>query len=98
MLAYVNAREPRAGEAYGRPYATMTEEKTTLEPRWLWYALSFILPVVGIILGINYGRREAPESKRFGKKATVAAILGVFAYCALYAIFFIVLGAAEWLG
>jgi hypothetical protein len=98
MLAYVNAREPRAGEAYGRPYATMTEEKNTLEPRWLLYALSFILPVVGIILGINYGRREAPESKQFGKKATVAAILGVFAYCALYAVFFIVLGAAEWLG
>jgi|GEM_PF-2459278 prolipoprotein diacylglyceryltransferase len=98
MLAYVNAREPRAGGARGRPHAIMMEEKTTLEPQSLWYALSFIVPVVGIILGINYGRREAPESKRFGKKATVAAILGVLAYCALYAVFFIVLGAAKWLG
>lgn len=75
----------------------MTEEKTALEPRWLWYAVSFILPAVGIILGILYRRKEAPESKDFGKKATIAAIVGVVACLAVYIVWLFVLGAAEWL-
>jgi len=75
----------------------MTEEKTALEPRWLWYAVSFILPVVGIILGILYRRKEAPESKDFGKKTVIAAIAGVVACLAFYAVWLFVLGAAAWL-
>ncbi|HUV86984.1 MAG TPA: hypothetical protein VMX79_07710 [bacterium] len=75
----------------------MAENKTTLEPRWLWYAISFILPVVGIILGIIYRRKEAPESLDFGKKTVIAAVAGIVACCALYAVWFFVLGAVEWL-
>lgn len=75
----------------------MTEEKTALEPRWLWYAISFILPVVGIILGILYRRKETPESKDFGKKTIIAAIVGVLACLTVYIVWLFVLGAAEWL-
>jgi hypothetical protein len=75
----------------------MAENKTTLEPKWLWYAISFILPVVGIILGIIYRRKEEFESRDFGKKTIIAAVAGLVAICALYAVWFYVLGAAEWL-
>jgi hypothetical protein len=75
----------------------MNEEKAALEPRWLWYAVSFILPVVGIILGILYRRKETPESKDFGKKAIIAAVAGVAACLLLYAVWLFVLGAAAWL-
>ncbi|MEE9457844.1 MAG: hypothetical protein V3W11_11935 [bacterium] len=75
----------------------MAENKTTLEPRWLWYAVSFILPVVGIILGIIYRRKEAPESKEFGKKTTIAAIIGIVACLIFYIVWLFVLGAAEWM-
>ncbi len=74
----------------------MTEEKTALEPRWLWYLVSFILPVVGIILGILYRRKEIPESKDFGKKTIIAAVAGVVACLLFYGVWLFVLGAAAW--
>lgn len=75
----------------------MTEEKTALEPRWLWYTVSFILPVVGIILGILYRRKETPESKDFGKRTITAAVAGVAACLLFYVIWLFVLGAAAWM-
>jgi len=72
----------------------MADEKKTLEPRWLWYFIGFIIPVVGIILGIMYRRKEAPESQAFGKSELVAGILGVVACVVLYVAWFFVLGAA----
>ncbi len=73
----------------------MAEDKTTLEPAWLWYFLSFVIPVVGIILGLRYRRRAAPESREFGKKTIIAAVLGVIACLGFYLVWFIILGAAE---
>jgi hypothetical protein len=73
----------------------MNEERTALEPKWLWYLISFILPVVGLILGILYRRKGHPESADFAKKTTIAAILGLVAYLACYVVYFFVFGAAE---
>ena len=77
------------------PYAAMNEEKTALEPKWLWYIISFILPVVGLILGILYRRKGHPESADFAKKTTLAAVLGIVACVAFYVVWFFVFGAAE---
>ncbi|UCH78807.1 MAG: hypothetical protein JSU81_02335 [Candidatus Coatesbacteria bacterium] len=76
----------------------MNEEKATLEPRWLWYLVSFVLPVVGIILGILYRRRENPASRDFAKKTTIAAIVGIVACVVFYVVWFFVFGAAELMG
>jgi hypothetical protein len=75
----------------------VAEEKTSPKPRWLWYIISFILPVVGFILGVLYRRKDAAESRDFGKKATLAAVLGVVGCILLYVVWFVVLGAAEFL-
>lgn len=75
----------------------MNEERTALEPKWLWYLISFILPVVGLILGILYRRKGHPESADFAKKTTIAAISGLVACIACYVVYFVVFGAAEML-
>ncbi len=80
-----------------KSHINMPGNKETLEPKWLWYVISFILPVVGIILGVLYRGKEAPESKDFGKKTIIAAIVGLAACLALYIVWLFVLGAAEWL-
>jgi len=75
----------------------MNQEKTALEPKWLWYIVSFVLPVVGLILGILYRRKAHPESADFAKKTTVAAVLGIVACIVCYVVWFFVFGAAEFL-
>lgn len=75
----------------------MAEEKTSLTPLWLWLVLSFILPVVGIILGLLYRNKPAPESKDFGTKTLIAGILGIITCVITYVVWFAVLGAAGFL-
>lgn len=60
--------------------------------------ISFVLPVVGIILGILYRRREHPASLDFAKKTTIAAVAGLLACVVFYVVWFFVLGAADLMG
>lgn len=51
-------------------------------PRWLWYAASLLIPIIGLVLGIYYGGKPDPERKRFGKNCLLAAaITTVTALC-----------------
>ncbi len=52
----------------------MTNGDKPLEPEWLWYILSFIIPLLGIILGAIYLGKPEPECKRFGKNCIIAAV------------------------
>jgi hypothetical protein len=72
----------------------MPEEKLYPTPTWLWLLISFAVPVVGIILGILYRGKEAPESRAFGKQALVAAVAGIVTCIVLYVVWLFVLGAA----
>jgi hypothetical protein len=53
----------------------MSNGDKPLEPEWLWYILSFIIPILGIILGAIYLGKPEPECKRFGKNCLIAAII-----------------------
>jgi len=55
----------------------MTNGNKPLEPKVLWYILSFIIPLLGIILGIIYMQKPEPEVKAFGKNCLIAAIIAV---------------------
>jgi hypothetical protein len=49
-----------------------------LEPKWLFYILSFIIWPVGIILGIIYMKKPDPDCKAFGKMCLILGlILGI---------------------
>jgi len=63
-----------------------------LEPEWLWYILSFIIPILGIILGAIYLGKPEPENKRFGKNCLIAAVIYfvVVACCVVLYFVFIV--------
>ena len=53
----------------------MSNGDKPLEPEWLWYVLSFIIPILGIILGAIYLGKPEPENKRFGKNCLTAAVI-----------------------
>lgn len=65
---------------------TNGEGNKPLEPKWLWYVLSFIVPLVGIILGIIYMQKPEPEVKKFGKTCLIVAIISVVACIVCYVI------------
>lgn len=47
------------------------------KPYALFYVLSFIIWIVGIILGIIYLRKPDAESKKFGKMCLILGIISV---------------------
>jgi hypothetical protein len=49
------------------------------EPRWFWFALSFVIPIMGVILGILYSGKPDPAAKRFGKNCLLAAAAAIVA-------------------
>ncbi len=69
----------------------MTDGDVPLEPKGLWYFLSFIVPVLGIILAIIYMQKKGPEAKAFGKNCLIAAIVMVVLTILCVAISFIIL-------
>lgn len=63
-----------------------------LEPKWLWYILSFIVPVLGIVLGAIYLSKPEPENKKFGKNCLIAAVayfIVVICCVVAYFVFFV---------
>jgi hypothetical protein len=45
------------------------------EPRWLFYGVSFVVPVAGIILGALYLSKPDAANKEFGKYCLIAALV-----------------------
>lgn len=52
-----------------------------LEPKWLFYILSFVIWPVGIILGIIYMRKTDPDCKSFGKMCLILGIIPIVPWC-----------------
>ncbi len=52
-----------------------------LEPKWLFYILSFVIWPVGIILGIIYMRKPDAECKSFGKLCLILGIIPIVLWC-----------------
>ena len=51
------------------------------EPKWLFYILSFIVGLFGIIFGIIYMTKESEESKKFGKICLLLGLLPMIIGC-----------------
>jgi len=50
--------------------------KEPLEPKWLFYLLSFFVPVLGVVLGaVFYSGTEGP-AKEFGKMCLIFGVVG----------------------
>jgi len=65
-----------------------------LEPKWLFYIISFLIPLAGIIIGAIYMGKSDPECKQFGKNCLIAAIAYFVVMCVcviLFLLFYFVL-------
>lgn len=65
------------------------------EPRWLFYILSAIIPVAGVVVGVIFYTKPDEENKKFGKTCLyiAVAIIGaiVLLYIAMIAIYVVIL-------
>jgi hypothetical protein len=68
----------------------MTNGDKPLEPEWLFYVLSFLVPLAGIIIGAIYMGKPDPECKRFGKNCLTAAIAYFVVMCVCFALFILI--------
>jgi len=59
------------------------------EPRWVFYLLSFIVPLAGIIIGVIYLTKQDEPSKAFGKNCIIAAVAAIVACCLCYVLYFV---------
>jgi Na+-driven multidrug efflux pump len=71
----------------------MSNGEKPLEPPVLWYILSFIIPILGIILGAIYLGKPEPENKKFGKNCITAAVISiVLVICCVILYFVFIVG------
>jgi hypothetical protein len=75
-------------------------EERPPEPTWLFYVLSFIEPVAGIVVGVIFMGKSGPANGEFGKACLYVAlarflltflliVLAVFAYVMIALAFFV---------
>jgi hypothetical protein len=67
----------------------MPEGERPPEPRWLFYVLSFIVPLAGIVIGVIYLTKDDAECKKFGKNCIIAAVAAIVACCLCYVLYFV---------
>lgn len=58
-----------------QPVEAETAAEVPPEPRWLFYAISFLVPVAGIVLGALYLSKADAANKEFGKYCLIAALV-----------------------
>jgi CHASE2 domain-containing sensor protein len=63
--------------------------ETPPEPRWLFYILSFFIPLAGIILGAIYMSKPGPAMKQFGKTCLICALVCIGLICLCYILYFV---------
>lgn len=72
----------------------MTNGDKPLEPKWLFYIISFLIPIAGIIIGAIYMSKPDPDCKQFGKNCLIAAIAYFVVICIcviLYILIYVVI-------
>jgi hypothetical protein len=67
----------------------MADGDKPLEPEWLFYVISFLVPLAGIIIGAIYMGKPDPECKRFGKNCLIAAIAYFVVSCVCVILLFL---------
>jgi hypothetical protein len=57
--------------------------------RYLLWAVSFFIPVVGFVMGIIYMQRPDPDSQRFARTSLILAIAFIVVMCMCFACYFV---------
>ncbi|MBU1118451.1 hypothetical protein KKH43_01045 [Patescibacteria group bacterium] len=67
-------------------------------PTWLFYILSAVIPLVGIILGIVYMTKEGEEVKKFGKICLTVGIIFALIPCICWLVMVLFGGGLSFFG
>jgi hypothetical protein len=59
------------------------------EPKVLYYILSFLISLFGIIFGIIYMTKEGEENKKFGKMCLILGLLPLIIACVCWLLMFV---------
>jgi hypothetical protein len=73
----------------------MAEGEMPPEPRWLFYVLSFFVPVAGIVIGAIYMGKADADCRTFGKNCIIAAVALFGFFCIFYIVVILSLGVFE---
>jgi len=68
------------------------------EPKVLFYILSFLIGLFGIIFGIIYMTKEGEENKKFGKICLILGLLPMILACICWLLMFILGIGSSFLG
>lgn len=74
-------KNPTAAEGVTKIRRTNGQEEKPPEPQWLFYVLSFLVQVAGIVIGAIYMGKPGEECRRFGKNCIIAAVIPILLYC-----------------
>lgn len=88
---------PYCGHDYRYPSYRMRQPETISSGlRVVFYILSFLIPLVGIVLAVVYMTRPDPEPKEVGKICLILAVISI-ALTVVFAVilYFLVLGFAS---
>ncbi len=72
----------------------MRQNDDILKPQWLFYGISFFIPIAGIVIGAVYMSKPDRGAKDFGKRCMIAAVAYFIAACCCiiaYAAIYVVL-------
>lgn len=74
---------PETPQTPEKPQAapSSTKSEAPPEPKWLFYILSFVVGLFGIIFGIIYLTKESEENKKFGKMCLILGLLPMVIGC-----------------
>lgn len=73
------SEQPQATQSTEQPKPQGPQQPPN--PTWLFYILSAIIPLVGIILGIIYMTKDGEEVKKFGKICLTLGIIFALIPC-----------------
>lgn len=63
------------------------------DSKWLFYILAFLFPLIGVIIGIIYMKKNSEDAKKFGKTTLTISIV-VFLLQCLCTVGFFVFGSS----
>ena len=86
MVEETKPQPPVAEKPETVPAPPSSGEKPTPEPKVLFYILSFVVGLFGIIFGIIYMTKDNVESKKFGKICLLLGLLPMVLGCVCWVI------------
>ena len=88
-MSSMNTEEHKMNQSHDNS-SSMQQKSNDGAPdaKWLFYILAILFPVIGIIIGIIYMKKDNEEAKKFGKTTLMISIAVLLIQCLCSIAFF----------